>query len=150
VTYSFWPNFFVSESPGVTRLPIEVRYPYFDLRLVRYMLSIPPIPWCLNKGLLREAMRGALPDEVRLRPKTPLAGDQIEAMRRRGDWPPIDRFECARRLSRYVDLPSFLNQKFASSSFWTAIRPHSFNRWLLNLERPQPSPFEETSHVELH
>ena len=48
--------------PGVTRVPLEARYPFLDVRLVSYLLAIPPLPWFVDKLLLREAMRGVLPE----------------------------------------------------------------------------------------
>lgn len=53
---------------------LEVRVPYCDHRLVEYVWNIP---WELKawnnreKGLLRRALRGLLPDDVLWRPKSP-------------------------------------------------------------------------------
>lgn len=53
---------------------LEVRVPFCDHRLVEYVFNIP---WSMKntggqrKGLLREALRGLLPEEIRLRPKNP-------------------------------------------------------------------------------
>jgi len=66
---------FESNDPGTTRFPVEVRFPYMDVRVARYLLAVPPVPWCADKYLVREAMRGRLPEPVRRRPKAPLAGD---------------------------------------------------------------------------
>jgi asparagine synthase (glutamine-hydrolysing) len=68
----FWSNQLAWGDPGYTRLPLEARHPFFDVRLLIFALSVPPIPWLVNKALLRAAMRGLLPERVRLRPKTPL------------------------------------------------------------------------------
>ncbi len=68
----FWSNQLAWGDPGYTGLPLEVRHPFFDVRLLIFALSVPPIPWMVNKALLRAAMRGLLPEPVRLRPKTPL------------------------------------------------------------------------------
>ena len=62
-----WPALFEGYDPGVTRVPVEVRHPFFDLRLVDFLLALPDLPWCSDKELLREAGRGILPDAVRLR-----------------------------------------------------------------------------------
>ena len=43
--------------------------PFFDLRVLMYLLAIPPLPWCDNKEVLRSAMAGSLPDAVRSRRK---------------------------------------------------------------------------------
>lgn len=53
---------------------IEARVPFLDHRLVELVAEIPPVlrselVW--NKNILREAMRGILPDEIVQRPKVP-------------------------------------------------------------------------------
>jgi asparagine synthase (glutamine-hydrolysing) len=62
-----------------TRFAIEERHPLFDLRVVEYMLSIPPITWCADKLILREAMRGRLPEAVRRHPKVRHPHDAVLA-----------------------------------------------------------------------
>ncbi|WP_018247483.1 asparagine synthase (glutamine-hydrolyzing) [Orenia marismortui] len=53
---------------------LEVRVPFCDHRLVEYVWNIP---WEMKnvggkrKGILREALKGVLPEDVRLRPKNP-------------------------------------------------------------------------------
>src|SRR2546426_10883161 len=79
----FWTSVFESQDPGVTRVPVEVQRPYFDLRLVRFLLRLPPVPWCADKELLRVAMQGVLPEQVRCRPKSPLAGEPVVELWRR-------------------------------------------------------------------
>lgn len=131
ITDSYWEAGFESRSSGVTRQPVEVRNPYFDLRVVRYLLALPPIPWCVNKSVIRGAMRGHLPESVRLRRKAPLAGDLIEALRVRNILPKIGSTRFAGSFASYVDVPAFVAQVPSPASFWTAIRPISFNRWLI-------------------
>jgi asparagine synthase (glutamine-hydrolysing) len=72
-----WTRLFELENPSITKCHVEVRYPFLDLRVIEYLLAIPPFPWFLQKRLLREAMAGRLLDSVRLRPKTPFAGDPL-------------------------------------------------------------------------
>jgi asparagine synthase (glutamine-hydrolysing) len=79
LTSPFWQNLFAHSDPGYARLPLKLRYPFFDLRLFLFVLSVPPVPWFVGKTLLREAMRGALPEAVRQRPKTPAAGSALRA-----------------------------------------------------------------------
>lgn len=74
---TLWPALFGAWDPGSTGVPVETRHPYFDLRLVRLALSIPPAQWYNDKGLLRIAMRGRLPAPLLARPKTPLAADPL-------------------------------------------------------------------------
>src|SRR5262249_25655683 len=61
--------------PGNSGVPLEHRHPLLDLRIVRFALSLPPVPWCVDKELFRARVRGVLPREVSERPKAPLAGD---------------------------------------------------------------------------
>ncbi len=75
---TLWPYLFNVWNPGSTGVPIELRHPYFDLRLVRLALSIPPAQWYNDKGLLRIAMRGRLPAPILGRPKTPVHGDPLQ------------------------------------------------------------------------
>jgi hypothetical protein len=58
----------------VTRQRVELRFPLFDTRLVRLVVSLPAIPWCQHKALPRRAYRGRLPQDVLDRPKTTLRG----------------------------------------------------------------------------
>ncbi|OLE97050.1 MAG: hypothetical protein AUG75_12860, partial [Cyanobacteria bacterium 13_1_20CM_4_61_6] len=78
-----WPALFEAYDCGVTGVPVEVRHPFFDLRLVDFLLGLPALPWCSDKELLREAGRGILPDAVRLRRKSPLLEDPLIALLRR-------------------------------------------------------------------
>jgi asparagine synthase (glutamine-hydrolysing) len=68
---------FEQESPGVTHCLVETRYPFLDLRVVDYLLALPPFPFCFEKSLLRDAMVGRLPESCRLRPKTTPASDPL-------------------------------------------------------------------------
>lgn len=72
LTDAYWPFRFETFDSGVTRLPVDVRYPFFDKRVAEYLLGIPAIPWFERKYLLREAMRDVLPESVRTRPKPQL------------------------------------------------------------------------------
>jgi asparagine synthase (glutamine-hydrolysing) len=69
---AFWADMFRSAHPSALGLPVQMVFPFFDLRLVQCVLETPPIPWRVDKRLLREAMRGQLPEVVRMRPKTSL------------------------------------------------------------------------------
>ena len=44
-TAAFWGNVFNRFDPGFTGLPVQYRHPFFDLRLVTYLLALPPAPW---------------------------------------------------------------------------------------------------------
>ena len=72
-----WRTVLDPADPGMSGMPLEQRHPLLDLRLVHFALSLPPIPWCVEKELFRVAMQGALPAQVLRRPKTPFAGDPL-------------------------------------------------------------------------
>jgi asparagine synthase (glutamine-hydrolysing) len=57
------------------QLAAEIRYPFLDLRLARFLMRLPQIPWAVEKSLLRVAMKGLLPRQILRRPKAPLAGN---------------------------------------------------------------------------
>lgn len=59
-------------------LPLVARHPYFDLRLVKFLLGAPNFVKA-DKKILREAMQGKLPEPVRARPKTTAVGDVLRA-----------------------------------------------------------------------
>ena len=61
-------------SPEVTRARLELRCPLLDTRVLRFVAGVPPIPWCQEKALAREAFAGVLPLAVRVHPKRGLAG----------------------------------------------------------------------------
>lgn len=96
-----WTRMFELESPGVTNCPVEVRYPFLDLRVVEYLLALPPYPWFYEKRLLRQAMAGHVLDSVRLRPKTPFSGDPLLLQLQR--YGPIGVNDVKRE---FPDLPS--------------------------------------------
>ncbi len=64
-----WQFLFERFDPGVTKTSFEVRHPFVDIRMLRFLLAVPSLPWCRSKYLLRRAMRGSLPKEVLSRRK---------------------------------------------------------------------------------
>jgi asparagine synthase (glutamine-hydrolysing) len=99
LTNHYWTLGFQISDAAYWHAAVEFRYPYFDLRVVRYLLRVPVLPWFSDKGLLREAMRGRLPEVVRVRPKSAVLGNPNHAY---ADW--VHRNNKPRpQLSRYVD-----------------------------------------------
>lgn len=64
------------EATEILKLPVVGRYPFHDLRLVNFLLGLPPF-LLDRKTILRDAMHGRLPEPVRLRPKTAAPGDYV-------------------------------------------------------------------------
>ena len=109
-----WQHCFGALDPGCSGLPVEHRHPFFDVRLVRFALAMPDQPWFVKKALLREAMIGVLPDEVRLRPKTPLRGDPAHSVA-----PEFDR-RCRNRLLSNPALCKFVDKDAFPGHIWDA------------------------------
>ena len=128
----FWASVFENYDPGVTLVPVETRHPFFDVRLVRYLLRLPALPWCADKELLRVAMRDILPEQVRLRRKSPMAADPVVAAVRRGDARRWNQLAPAPGLTQYVrwDCVPAVTGKEDSHWLWLNLRPISFNLWL--------------------
>jgi len=132
----YWTHLFERYDAGLTAELLEVRHPFADVRLVNYLLSIPPVPWCVKKELLREAMRGILPEPILRRPKSPLAADPMVEILRGRDARWLTRFEPSPLLDRYVDLgaiPTVAGEE-NSDKLWMNIRPYSLNRWLQRMD----------------
>jgi len=132
MTDPMWPVLFEGYDCGVTGVPVEVRHPFFDLRLVDFLLGLAALPWCSDKELLREAGRGVLPDAVRLRRKSPLLSDPLIAILQRPESAWVDSFEADGKLGRYVErrsVPKVFREKDPWSA-WIHLRPLSLNFWL--------------------
>ena len=128
-----WTVMFEQEDPGVTRCPVEVRHPFLDLRVVNFLLALPPFPLFFEKQLLREAVAGRLPESVRMRRKTPLAGSPLaEHLRQtRAEW--MDQVAWDAKMENYVNksaLMTFRNEKNSEQAHSSALRPLCLNFWL--------------------
>lgn len=129
-----WQDLFETLDPGTTRVPVEVRHPFFDLRVVNFLLGLPRLPWCCDKELLRQAGRGILPEAVRLRRKSPVRHDPVVALLQKPESRWVDRFEPVAELQRYVSrhrIPPVWMEG-SSGTAWTNLKPLSLNFWLRN------------------
>jgi asparagine synthase (glutamine-hydrolysing) len=146
-----WRYLFESVDAGITRLPVEVRHPFMDVRMVRYLLAVPPIPWCVGKYLLREAMKAVLPESVRRRPKVPLAGDPVSDYLRQNPrfWQTQPPF--VPELRRYVDTDavrgSIEPDYHRVWPNWTNLRPLSLNNWLRHVRKQGKAQKEKRDEV---
>lgn len=131
----FWVGLFEISDPGTMRFPIEWRQPFFDIRIVKFLLALPALPWCVDKQILREAARGILPDAVRLRRKSPLSADPIIKVLQLPETAWVDHMKPADRLESYViqgQIPRLCGIKDTAMS-WVHLRPISLNFWLQRL-----------------
>jgi len=68
----------VFQSIEAIKMPLVARHPFFDVRLVEFLLGLPNF-MVMGKKVMRESMYTKLPEPVRIRPKVGAAGDQIRA-----------------------------------------------------------------------
>ena len=129
-----WPAIFEGYDASVTKLDLEVCHPFMDLRLVEFLLAIPRAPWCVNKHILREAMKDRLPAVVINRQKTALAGDPALQLVRRASVRWLDSFEVSPQLERFVNLDRRrpLADEQTSDGLWANLRVYALNHWLTN------------------
>jgi asparagine synthase (glutamine-hydrolysing) len=127
-----WSRLFELADPGLTRSAVEVRYPFLDLRIVNYLLAIPPFPWTFKKHLVRLAMSGHLPESIRQRPKTPLEGDPLMKVLGRPDAAWVDRARWTEQIEHYINLAALpiLNKQKDPECASMAVRAHCLNFWL--------------------
>ncbi len=143
-----WVSLFESFDAGVSQIPLEMRHPFVDLRLVNYSLAIPTVPWCVKKNLLREAMRGVLPEQVLLRPKTPLAGDPVVASLKRSGAEWSHHFNPSQELAQYADRDAIPTVTEIEDTYEVCanLRPISLDYWfkyMMNLPAQRPEKKNE-------
>jgi asparagine synthase (glutamine-hydrolysing) len=136
-----WESLFQGWDAGQTMAPFEVRHPFVDLRLLRYLLAVPAIPWCRVKYLVRQAMRGTLPDAILRRPKAPLIDDTIaRGVAGELSLPPLDPAPALRAFVNPDRVPRTAG--VGRAAFRANCHPQGLNYWLKNL---QPSTVRHTN-----
>ena len=127
-----WTRMFEMHDPGATCAQVEIRYPFVDLRLVEYLLGIPVFPWAYKKMLSRKSMTGKLPQEVLLRPKTPLSAHPAVAKVGLSTTEWLNRTKLDGRICEFVD-PNGLGN-FGHRTQNEQFRPFCLSLWLKGLE----------------
>lgn len=134
--HPMWTTIAAASHPAASGLPLRMRHPFFDAALVELLRQMPPIPWLVGKRLLREAMRGHLPEAVRKRPKRALQGHFAYANARRGYEPHLPALAQVPTLAAYVDVDALQAavadlDRLPSHRFSTAVLlPLSLAFWL--------------------
>jgi asparagine synthase (glutamine-hydrolysing) len=137
-----WNLNFETYDPGVSGIPVDVRLPFLDLRLLNYLLAVPPLPWCVDKTLLRLALRDRLPAKVCQRPKTPLVLNPAIARLNRGDnpWQLLSKFDELDAYVRRQKLQEMTSYKINSRQAWNNLRPIGLGYWLHKLQTQRQIP----------
>ena len=127
-----WTQMFERENAGVTPYPLEVRYPFLDLRIVNYLLALPPFPWFFEKILLREAMAQRIPERLRLRRKTPPAGDPVSAQLQKTGAERLNQIPWSEDSARFMERSALvpLDGEMSAQQIRTHLRPYCLNIWL--------------------
>jgi asparagine synthase (glutamine-hydrolysing) len=90
--------------PDFTGLLLRTRFPFFDLRLLRFLDTVPATPWLAHKLLLRAAMRQRLPPDILARPKQGLRGHaRLIHLQRHGPRSWMRELLAVGPLTTYVD-----------------------------------------------
>jgi asparagine synthase (glutamine-hydrolysing) len=108
----------------------ETRHPFLDVRLLRYMLALPAMPWCRNKLVMRRAMKHTLPHAVIKRKKSSLQQSPDFARVKASGLPPL---VPAPTLSRYVNAGKVPTAPANVVELRAVLRPLGLNYWLQNL-----------------
>jgi asparagine synthase (glutamine-hydrolysing) len=129
-----WTLLFEGYDPGATKLNLDVRHPFLDIRLIEYLLAIPTRPWCVNKHILRSAMSNKLPPAVLNRPKTGLLGDPALQLVRHASVRWLDHFEVSPQLRTFVDINRRrpVAEEETPEALWASLRVFALNYWLTN------------------
>ena len=110
--------------------------PLLDLRVLRFVLRLPTVPWCVDKYLARRAMANRLPEAVVRRPKTPLAVDPVEHCTLPPDWAANFSSCDHKAMESFVNWDKWCETlsgpKGALS--WFNLRPLSLAYWLKAVE----------------
>lgn len=135
-----WQTWFTWADPTYTRLPLRVRQPFMDVRLLEFAASIPPHPWLVRKRILREATADLLPSAIRERRKTllvaaPRAGTSAHHRERLAEM--IRSVPDAERFVDTSALASAILRRRDSDPHDPALdRPIGLVQWLLHWKRP--------------
>jgi asparagine synthase (glutamine-hydrolysing) len=132
-----WASIFERENVGVTHSPVEVRYPFLDLRIVNFLLALPPFPYFFDKSILRESAAGRLPESVRLRRKTPLRTEHLSKHLQHSGTKGLDKVNWLADMDSYTDrrlLQPFQNET-DPEQLHSNIRPLCLNFWLQSVRK---------------
>jgi asparagine synthase (glutamine-hydrolysing) len=124
---AIWPALFASLDDDEAQAPLVWRHPFLDLRVLGFLLAVPPVPWARRKLLLREAMRGRLPREILERKKTPLAASPFASPVASQGLPPLARDP---RLAEFVDAARLPEAAAAGLLLPRLLAVHALDYWL--------------------
>jgi asparagine synthase (glutamine-hydrolysing) len=121
----------------------ELRAPFLDRRLVRFLLRIPVVPWAMEKHLLRSSQIGTLPDEIRLRKKTPVLHDALLLHTSSEKFTPTPTNTLANLTTSLVCWPQIITilRQSTDQTLYLHLRPLALAKWLENVEKHGPERY---------
>ena len=122
-----WTAIFAGFDVEETLAPLVWRHPFLDLRVLTFMLSVPPVPWAREKLLLREAMQGRLPAEVLARKKVGFADSSLPQPIRTHGLPALSR---TGGLENYVDVAALPTALPSGRDLDRIVAVHALDHWL--------------------
>jgi asparagine synthase (glutamine-hydrolysing) len=135
----YWGSVLEGEDAGFTGVLLEPRAPMLDLRVLRFELRLPPVPWSMDKYLTRKAMGGYLPEQVLVRAKTPLLRDPQNSFLEERNWRPDWSFVFPRTMEKYVSAAKWREtlQRTQGSICPGDLRPLFLAYWLKGIENTE-------------
>lgn len=131
-----WGEILETEDAGWHGVRLETRAPLLDLRLLIFLLRLPPVPWCIDKELCRKAMRAILPASVVERHKTPLLRDPVQLCAEHQEWIAKLPREAPEAIQEFVNWRKWcetFNHSKGSLS-WRILRPVNLLYWMKAVE----------------
>jgi asparagine synthase (glutamine-hydrolysing) len=125
---ALWQYIFEWFDPGRTSARFEVRHPYMDLSMLRFLMAVPAMPWCRAKYLLRRGMKDVLPAPVLRRHK---GGISCAAIMKRSVRHQETPLLPVQQLLDYIDLARV--PASSNGDAWDMgadLRLRSLNHWL--------------------
>ncbi len=113
-----WANLFSFLNASDLGMPLDVRHPFADLRLIEFLRRIPARPWLVDKTLLRVAMQGRLPDPLLRRERLTSLGNPMPILASGGRTPAW--------MSELIEVPQlecFVDRKALSAAIETMASP---------------------------
>jgi asparagine synthase (glutamine-hydrolysing) len=126
-----WGPYLESFDAGVNGVAVQTCWPCLDHRVVRFALALPPLPWCVDKHLVRATLAPVLPQSITARPKAPLAGKPLEAfLSRHPEWPAQQAW-IRGELGERLDWARWQAQwRKRRGGAWELARPVALAQWL--------------------
>jgi asparagine synthase (glutamine-hydrolysing) len=127
-----WEIAFRYYDSGQMGFPSQGCHPLMDVRLVTFLARLPAAPWCAEKQLFRMYLRGAVPERVRRRPKTPLAGDPVRVTVKSRGIPEFARLRPETEVATFVDVARLppIEAVWDSADFWPFLNILNLDLWL--------------------